>query len=113
MQSFFYIFAIGVLPAIPIFVKSYPIEHRLKSHMWGLVLAKVTAYLLTAYVCVKFDNINILLLIMAGAAAVSLFGVYLFKAYDDGMTDEEKLKYHNLNQAITANTYNTWQKERY
>ena len=110
MQAFFYIFAVGVLPVIPIFVKSYPTRHRLKSHMWGLALVKIIAFLLTAFVCEKFDNINILLLVMAGAAGVSLFGAYLFKAYDDGMTGEEKLKYHIQHANIVSNTYTKWQK---
>ena len=78
--------------------------------MWGLALVKIIAFLLTAFVCEKFDNINILLLVMAGAAGVSLFGAYLFKAYDDGMTGEEKLKYHIQHANIVSNTYTKWQK---
>lgn len=110
MQAFFYIFAVGVLPVIPIFVKSYPTRHRLKSHMWGLALVKAISFVLTAFVCEKFDSINILLLVMAGAAAVSLFGAYLFKAYDDGMSDEEKLDYHQEHKEILVSTYSKWQK---
>ena len=108
MQAFFYVFAIGVLPVIPIFIKSYPVRNRLKSHMWGLVFAKVIAYILTAFVCEKFNNINILLLIMAGAAGVSLIGACLFKAYDEGMSEAEKMQYYNG----VSKTYSKWQKER-
>lgn len=106
--SIFYIFAIGVLPVIPIFIKSYPVRNRLKSHMWGLVFAKVIAYILTAFVCEKFNNINILLLIMAGAAGVSLIGACLFKAYDEDMSETEKMQYYNG----ISKTYSKWQKER-
>jgi MFS family permease len=109
MQAFFYIFAVGVLPVIPIFVKSYPMKHRLKSHMWGLVLVKVISYLLTAFVCEKFNNINILLLVMAGAAGVSLFGAHLFKTCD---VEDEKPTHDTSNDDITANTYYKWQKQR-
>lgn len=112
MQAFFYIFAVGVLPVIPIFIKSYPMKHRLKSHMWGLVLVKIISYLLTAFVCEKFDNINILLLVMAGAAAVSLLGAYLFKSFDD-VTEEEKQNHHQNNGAIVAKAYSKWQKEHH
>ncbi|MCX7338154.1 MAG: MFS transporter [Alphaproteobacteria bacterium] len=112
-QSFFYIFAVGIVPVIPIFIKSYPLKHRLKSHMWGLVLAKMVALLLTAYVCEKFDSINILLLVMAGAAGVSLIGVYLFKAYDEGMTKEERQNYHLRNDMILTKAYSKWQKEHH
>lgn len=57
-----------------------------------------------------FDNINILLLIMAGAAGVSLIGVFLFKAYDDDMTEEEKLNYYLEKDTALANAYAKWQK---
>ncbi len=80
--------------------------------MWGLALFKVISFVLTAYVCEKLNNINLLLLVMAGAAGVSLTGVYLFKAYDDGMTKEEKENHHIKVDSITENSFFKWQKSR-
>jgi predicted tellurium resistance membrane protein TerC len=112
IQGFFYIFAVGCLPLTPILIKSYPTRHRLKCHMWGLALVTVISFVLTAYVCEKLNNINLLLLVMAGAAGVSLTGVYLFKAYDDGMTKEEKQSHHVKLESITENIFFKWQKSR-
>jgi len=112
LQAFFYIFAVGCLPLTPILIKSYPTRHRLKCHMWGLALFKVISFVLTAYVCEKLNNINLLLLVMAGAAGVSLTGVYLFKAYDDGMTKEEKQSHHVKLESITENIFFKWKKSR-
>jgi hypothetical protein len=109
IQAFFYVFAVGIIPVVPIFVKSYPINHRLKSHMWGLVLVEVISFVLTAFVCEKFDNINILLLVMAGAATVSLIGAYSFKAFEDNETEPKKLC-SELKHDVTIKDYFQWQK---
>ncbi|MES2607282.1 MAG: MFS transporter [Pseudomonadota bacterium] len=112
LQAFFYIFAVGCLPLTPILIKSYPTRHRLKCHMWGLAIFKVISFVLTAFVCEKLNNINLLLLVMAGAAGISLAGVYLFKAYDDGMTKEERQNHHFKLDSITENSFFKWQKNR-
>lgn len=109
IQAFFYIFAVGIIPVVPIFVKSYPINHRLKSHMWGLVLVEVISFVLTAFVCEKFDSINILLLVMAGAATISLIGAYLFKAFEDNETEPKKLC-SEIKYDVTIKDYSQWQK---
>jgi predicted tellurium resistance membrane protein TerC len=112
LQAFFYIFAVGAIPLTPILVKSYPTRHRLKCHMWGLSLVKIISLVLTAVVCEKLDNINLLLLFMAGAAAISLAGVYLFKAYDEGMTTKEKHDSEFKKGSISEDSLFTWQKTR-
>lgn len=112
LQAFFYIFAVGCLPLTPILIKSYPTRHRLKCHMWGLAFFKVISFILTAFVCEKLDNINLLLLVMAAAAGVSLSGVYLFKAYDNGMTKEEKEKSQTKSDAIAEDSFFKWQKSK-
>lgn len=112
LQAFFYIFAVGCLPLTPILIKSYPTRHRLKCHMWGLAFFKVISFILTAFICEKLDNINLLLLVMTAAAGVSLTGVYLFKSYDNGMSDEEKEKHHTKLNTIAEDSFFKWQKRK-
>ncbi len=112
IQAFFYIFATSCLPLLPIFIKSYPTRHRLKCHMWGLALVKIIAFILTAFVCEKLNNINLLLLVMAGAAGISLAGVYLFKAYDVGMSKGDGKNHPFKSGSISENDFFKWQKTR-
>jgi len=80
LQAFFYIFALGVLPTLPNYIKTYSINKRMKSHMGALTISKTIIYLFTAYICVLISDISVILLIMAGAATVSFLGAFLFKA---------------------------------
>lgn len=105
-------FSNEIAAIFPMYVRNFPISSRCRYDLWTWALSKTAVYLFTAYVCVKINNINILLFIMAVGAAISVGGVYLFTSYEDGNDAESDLDAEEDSADSYLTAHMEWQKGR-